>query len=136
MTRRPRTTREGSALFQLVSPYRHAFVTFATYKQIKKKIIMQKTITFNKSTRQGYASEALIEVDNDFAVSLKLERPGTLTMFLSTIEGTEGQRKGSYHTDDEGNFDEDFDALIFRKYVTIRTTAPVVGTATLTIKEE
>lgn len=97
---------------------------------------MQKTITFNKSTRQGYAEEALVEVDNDFAVSLALERPGTVTLFVSTVEGKEGQRKKTVNTDDEGNLDEDFDALVFRKYVTIRVTAPVIGTATLTVKEE
>lgn len=97
---------------------------------------MQTAITFSESTRPGYAAEALVEVDNDFNISLSLEHPGSVTLFISTVDGKEGQRKSVVHTDDDGNLDEDFDALIFRKYVTIRTSAPVVGIATLTIKEE
>lgn len=86
---------------------------------------MEQKLTFQKSTKPGYASETLVTVNSDFAIRVESSPNARVAIFASSIAGKQGQLRYNGTCDDDGLFDQDYDFIVYPKHLTIRTTSPV-----------
>ena len=64
-------------------------------------------------------------VNGDFNLHVEMVQGGKVVVSVSTVADGKKAIKGVGNVSDDGVYDEDFDAIVYPKYVEIRTTSQV-----------
>lgn len=67
--------------------------------------------------------EAEATVNADFNLHIEMAKSGWVILSYSTVENEGYSVKDSCNVGADGVYDEDFDAIVYPKYVKVRTTA-------------
>ena len=86
---------------------------------------MQRELTFQKVSEDGNSMVAQTVVEGDWNVHVETVQKCQVVVSVSTVEDGKKAIKSVGVVGSDGVYDEDFDAIVYPKYVEIRTTSQV-----------
>lgn len=86
---------------------------------------MQQELEFTKVSEDSNIMVAEAVVNGDFNLHVEMVKSGKVIVSVSTVEGGKKAIKGVGDVGNDGVYDEDYDAIVYPKYVEVRTTSKV-----------
>lgn len=82
---------------------------------------MERNLIFQKDENNFYVAKSV--VNSDYAIRVEMKDEGMVIVLQSSFEEREGVIKDRVSYGKNGIHDEDYDAIVYPKFITIKTTA-------------